>query len=196
MKTIGEKDKPWSNNYSKNATSAPDPPWSQSPSQFGVYMKNKCLCSFWCRDSAGFSFPKEKRMHHFQSAFAFPLLATALGSKSSPSLSWFPQKVVLPWHVALQKCSVSKFDAEMITNCVFLLFPEFKWDLICTLAPQPVGGALKLWTSGDTWFHECVIYGVSSLKCIPRDLPKFSNGWYSWIRWGVGTSLMKLSPDF
>lgn len=64
----------------------------------------------------------------------------------------------------------------MITNCVFLLFPELKRDVICTLAPQPVGGALKLWTSGDTWFHECVIYGVSSLNCIPRDLTQFSNG--------------------
>lgn len=91
-----------------------------------------------------FLFLKEKRMHHFQSAFAFPLLPTALGSKSSPSLSRFPQKVVLAWHVALQKCSLSKLDAEMITNCVFLLFPELKRDVICTLAPQPVGGALKL----------------------------------------------------
>lgn len=49
-----------------------------------------------------FLFLKEKRMHHFPSAFASPLLPTALGSKSSPSLFWFPQKVVLAWHVALQ----------------------------------------------------------------------------------------------
>lgn len=91
-----------------------------------------------------FLFLKEKRMHHFPSAFAFPLLPTALGSKSSPSLSWFPQKVVLPGHVALQKCSVSTLNAEMITNCVFLLFPELKRDVICILAPQPAGGALKL----------------------------------------------------
>lgn len=104
------------------------------------------------------AFLKEKKMHHFQSAFAFPPLPGALGSKR-PRLSWFllgrwccPGSTrglgtssclfSHPEHVAPQKCPVSRLDAKMMTNCVFL-FPEFKQDVICALAPQPVSGSAE-----------------------------------------------------